>query len=63
MRVISIPETAHNDGADAIIMAEQPDLYVEGGDHANLVHISGRSFQQLMRDARHGLFTDTLAPA
>ena len=42
-------------------LAEQPDLYVEGGDHANLVHIGGRSFHQLTRDARRGRFTGTLA--
>jgi Ala-tRNA(Pro) deacylase len=38
-------------------LAQQPDVYFEGGDHANLVHISGASFQQLTADARHGRFT------
>lgn len=38
-------------------LAQQPDVYFEGGDHANLVHISGTSFQKLMRDAQHGQFT------
>ena len=38
-------------------LAQQPDLYLEGGDHAHLVHISGTSFQKLMEDARHGRFT------
>jgi Ala-tRNA(Pro) deacylase len=38
-------------------LARQPDVYFESGDHSNLVHISGTSFQQLMADARHGLFT------
>jgi Ala-tRNA(Pro) deacylase len=40
-------------------LAQQPDVYIEGGDHANLVHISGTSFQRLMADARHGQFTGT----
>ena len=44
-------------------LAEQPDLYVEGGDHANLIHISGASFQKLTEDARHGRFTDALKTA
>jgi Ala-tRNA(Pro) deacylase len=39
-------------------LAQQPDVYFEGGDHANLVHISGMSFQKLMADARHGRFTE-----
>lgn len=38
-------------------LTQQPDVYFEGGDHANLVHISGTSFQRLMADARHGRFT------
>jgi Ala-tRNA(Pro) deacylase len=38
-------------------LARQPDVYFESGDHSNLVHISGTSFQELMADARHGLFT------
>lgn len=38
-------------------LAQQPDVYIEGGDHVNLVHITGMSFQKLMADARHGRFT------
>lgn len=38
-------------------LVQQPDVYFEGGDHANLVHISGTSFAELMADARHGRFT------
>jgi Ala-tRNA(Pro) deacylase len=38
-------------------LAQQPDVYLEGGDHAHLVHISGATFQKLMADARHGKFT------
>jgi Ala-tRNA(Pro) deacylase len=37
--------------------AQQPDIYFEGGDHTNLVHVSGVSFQKLMADARRGRFT------
>jgi Ala-tRNA(Pro) deacylase len=38
-------------------LARQPDVYFESGDHAILVHVSGKSFQELMAGARHGLFT------
>ena len=37
-------------------LAQQPDVYFEGGNHANLV-LSGTSFQKLMADARHGRFS------
>jgi Ala-tRNA(Pro) deacylase len=30
----------------------QPDIYLEGGDHRSLVHMSGESFRSLMQDAR-----------
>ena len=38
-------------------LAQQTDIYFEGGNHTNLVHVSGISFQKLMADARHGRFT------
>ena len=38
-------------------LAGKPDIYLEGGDHASLVHVSGSTFQQLMADARHAQFT------
>ncbi|MDI7861232.1 aminoacyl-tRNA deacylase [Rhizobiaceae bacterium n13] len=33
------------------------DVYFEGGDHRTLVHVSGRDFHQLMKDARVGHFS------
>ncbi len=38
-------------------LANEPEIYLEGGDHASLVHISGGAFQRLMIDARHARFT------
>ena len=35
-------------------LARQPDVYFDGGDHANPVRINGVSFEKLMADARHG---------
>jgi Ala-tRNA(Pro) deacylase len=36
---------------------QQPEIYLEGGDHTTLVHLSRMQFQQLMADARHGRFS------
>ena len=38
-------------------LAKEPEIYLEGGDHASLVRISGRIFQKLLADARHARFT------
>jgi Ala-tRNA(Pro) deacylase len=32
-----------------------PDVYFEGGDHEDLVHVAGDDFRALMRHARHGM--------
>lgn len=39
-------------------LANEPEIYLEGGDHASLVHISGSTFQELLADARHARFTE-----
>ena len=39
--------------------ASEPEIYLEGGDHASLVHVSGRAFQELMAGARHAHFTES----
>ena len=38
-------------------LANEQEIYLEGGDHASLVHISGSTFQELLADARHARFT------
>ena len=35
-------------------LAEQPELYFEAGDHADLVHVHGRDFVALLAAAKHG---------
>jgi hypothetical protein len=38
-------------GLDVVVddsLSRQQDLYLEGGDHAHLVHISGTDFRKLM---------------
>ncbi|NIR96509.1 MAG: deacylase, partial [Gammaproteobacteria bacterium] len=47
-------------GLDTVLddsLAEQPDIYFEGGDHEALVHVSSEQFQELMADAEHGRFS------
>jgi Ala-tRNA(Pro) deacylase len=36
---------------------EQPDVYLEGGDHTTLIHISQAQFSRLMSGARRGRFS------
>ncbi len=38
-------------------LASEPEIYIEGGDHASLVHVSGSVFRELLADARHARFT------
>jgi Ala-tRNA(Pro) deacylase len=40
----------------------QPDVYFEAGDHASLVHVNHEEFTRMMRDARHGQFSEPLRP-
>jgi Ala-tRNA(Pro) deacylase len=40
-------------------LANEPEIYLEGGDHASLVHISGSTFRELRADARHARFTES----
>jgi Ala-tRNA(Pro) deacylase len=38
-------------------LANQPEMYLEGGDHLSLVHISGPAFRELLADAQRARFT------
>jgi len=40
-------------------LANEPEIYLEGGDYASLVHISGTTFQELLADARQARFTES----
>lgn len=35
-------------------LSEYPDIYFEAGDHADLVHVSGKDFRKLMGNVPHG---------
>lgn len=53
----AVPPIGQAYGIETIIddrIAEQPDIYFEGGDHATLVHMSGAAFSTVMAHAKHG---------
>lgn len=39
------------------VLAAQPDIYLEAGDHLNLLHVSGEQFVDMMQDMQHGQFS------
>jgi Ala-tRNA(Pro) deacylase len=58
----AIPPVGECYGLDVIIdssIDQQPELYLEGGDHATLIHMSQAEFARLNTRARHGAFTDS----
>lgn len=38
-------------------LAEQSDIYFEDGDHEQLIHVSGETFETLMGDVQHSQFS------
>ena len=56
----AVPPVGACYGLDVIIdntIAQQQELYFEGGDHATLVHVSGAEFVRLNPQAQHGSFS------
>jgi Ala-tRNA(Pro) deacylase len=56
----AVPPVGECYDLDVIIddsIGEQPDVYLEGGDHMTLVHVDRAQFARLMADARHGRFS------
>jgi Ala-tRNA(Pro) deacylase len=56
----AIPPVGECYDLDVIIddsVGEQPDVYLEGGDHITVVHVDRAQFARLMADARHGRFS------
>ncbi len=39
-------------------LATEPEIYLEGGDHASLIHLSGTTFAKLLASARHAHFAE-----
>ncbi len=56
----AIPALGECYGLDTVIDAsieDQPDIYIEAGDHATLVHMSQEQFADLTATAQHGSFS------
>ena len=56
----AVPAVGKCYGLDIIVddsIQAQPDVYLEGGDHTTLIHISQAQFSRLMAGARHGRFS------
>ncbi|MGI9571356.1 MAG: aminoacyl-tRNA deacylase [Desulfobulbia bacterium] len=56
----AVPPLPEAFGYDAVVddcLTDCDDIYLEAGDHHELVHISGRDFQELTAKAPHGYFS------
>ncbi len=56
----AIPPVGKAYGIDVICddhLTEREDIYFEAGDHTDLIHVSGKDFQTLMGDVKHGAIT------
>jgi Ala-tRNA(Pro) deacylase len=56
----AVPPFGEAYGIETVVddsIAEQADIYLEGGDHATLVHMAGPAFCKLMAHAKHGRFS------
>lgn len=56
----AVPPTGASYGVKTIVddsLAEQPDIWFEGGDHMSLVHVRQTDFARLIHPARHGQFS------
>ncbi|WP_126456976.1 aminoacyl-tRNA deacylase [Sulfuriflexus mobilis] len=59
----AIPPIGDAYGIETLVddsLAEQPDIYFEGGDHEVLVHVDAENFGYLTSDALHGRFSHHL---
>jgi Ala-tRNA(Pro) deacylase len=56
----AVPPVGECYGLDVIVddsIEGQPEVYMEGGDHATLVHMNRPQFARIMAEARHGRFS------
>lgn len=52
----AVPPVGEAYAVDALIdvsLDAQPDVYLEGGDHRSLIHLSGEDFRSLMQGVQH----------
>ena len=53
----AIPPVGECYGLETVVDERQPEVYLEGGDHATLVHMTHAQFASLTVTARHGSFS------
>jgi Ala-tRNA(Pro) deacylase len=56
----AVPPVGRCYGLDVIVddsIDEKPHIYMEGGDHETLIHMTHAQFARLMASARHGHFS------
>jgi Ala-tRNA(Pro) deacylase len=56
----AIPPIGDCSGLDVVVddsIGDQPDIYMEGGDHETLIHMDRAQFAALTADAPHGRFS------
>jgi Ala-tRNA(Pro) deacylase len=55
----AVPPVGECYGLEVVVddsIEQQPEVYMEAGDHATLIHMDRAQFAALMADARHGRF-------
>ncbi|MEJ2553368.1 MAG: YbaK/EbsC family protein [Gammaproteobacteria bacterium] len=56
----AVPPLGSAYGLDVIVddsLNDQPEIFFEGGDHRELIRVTGGDFQRLLVDAMHGRFS------
>jgi Ala-tRNA(Pro) deacylase len=56
----AIPPIGESYGMEVVVddsLDQIPDIYFEGGDHTDMVHVRGEEFRKMMSDAHHGHFS------
>ncbi len=56
----AVPPLSHAYHMDSVydeLLIEHKDVFLEGGDHKNLIHLKGSEFRKLVEDCRHGRFS------
>ena len=59
----AIPPVGDAYGIETMVddsLAEQPEIWFEGGDHEALVHVDAENFSYMMADAQHGHYSHHL---
>jgi len=59
----AVPPLAVAYGLDAIVddrLDGADEIYLEGGDHCSLIHVTGRQFRDLLQDAPHAHIAERL---